>query len=128
MVDENLPPSMARSLQALFESEHHIISVRDKFQRTGVKDLEWISTLGKEGDWSVLSADVRIAKNKVEKEAFLSNNLVGFIMAPDVRKRTLTHQMSRILYIWDSIEKQSNLASRGLFQFGIRGTKFRSLL
>ncbi len=118
---------MARSLQELFEGEHHIICVRDKFQRKGVPDLEWISALQKEGGWSVLSAYVRISKNKVERDAFLSSDLIGFLMAPAVRKRSLTEQLARILYLWDSIEKQSSLVSRGLFQFGISGKKFKQL-
>ncbi len=118
---------MARALQELFEGEHQIICVRDKFKKVGVRDLEWISALQKEGGWSVLSADVRISKNRIERDAFLSSDLVGFLMAPAVRKRSLTEQMARILYLWDSIEKQSSLVSRGLFQFGISGRKFKQL-
>lgn len=118
---------MARSLQALFADEHEIVALRDKFNASGVTDLEWIKTLGNEGNWSVLTADVRIAKNRVERDAFLSNNIVGFVMAPDVRKRALTLQMARLLTIWLDLEKQSQMVSNGLFRFGIKGSKFKSL-
>jgi predicted nuclease of predicted toxin-antitoxin system len=127
LIDENLPPVMARSLQALFADEHEIVALRDKFNASGVTDLEWIKTLGNEGNWSVLTADVRIAKNRVERDAFLSNNIVGFVMAPDVRKRALTLQMARLLTIWLDLEKQSQMVSNGLFRFGIKGSKFKSL-
>jgi hypothetical protein len=118
---------MARSLQALFIETHEIIALRDKFQATGVTDLQWISELGSEGRWAVLTADMRIAKNQIEKNAFLTNNLIGFVMAPAIRKRPLTYQMARILSLWDVFEKQYDLVSRGLFQFGIKSTRMVQL-
>lgn len=127
MFDENLPPVMARSLQALFADKHEIVALRDKFKRSGIQDVEWITTLGQEGNWCVLTADTRISKNRIERNAFLSNGLVGFIMAPAVRKQPMHRQLSRILYIWDSIEGQSKFVSNGLFEFGIRGAKFKQL-
>jgi len=127
IVDENLPPKMANSLQALFAGEHTIVSMREKFGRTGVSDLEWIQDLGKEGDWSVLTADRRISRNNVEKQAFLSKDLVGFVMAPAIRKRPLTLQMARILQLWDTFDQQSQIVSRGLFEFSIRGAKLTQL-
>jgi PIN like domain len=114
---------MARSLQALFAETHEIIALREKFQRTGVSDLRWIGELGAEGRWAVLTADFRIAKNQVEKNAFLTNNLIGFVMAPAIRKRSLTFQMARVLNLWDVFEQQYNLVSRGLFQFGIKSPR-----
>jgi len=118
---------MANSLQALFAGEHTIVSMREKFGRTGVSDLEWIQDLGKEGDWSVLTADRRISRNNVEKQAFLSKDLVGFVMAPAIRKRPLTLQMARILQLWDTFDQQSQIVSRGLFEFSIRGAKLTQL-
>jgi hypothetical protein len=127
LVDENLPPRMARSLQALFVDSHEIVALRDKFERKGVTDLEWIGQLGAEGRWAVLTADMRIAKNQVEKNAFLTNNLVGFVMAPAIRKRSLTYQMARVLTLWDVFEQQYSLVSRGLFQFGIKSPRMVQL-
>ncbi len=127
LVDENLPPRMARSLQALFADTHEIVALRDKFQATGISDLKWISELGVEGRWAVLTADMRIARNQVEKSAFLTNNLIGFVMAPAIRKRPLTYQMARILTLWDVFEKQYGLVSRGLFQFGIKSSRMDPL-
>jgi predicted nuclease of predicted toxin-antitoxin system len=127
LVDENLPPRMARSLQALFVEQHEVIALRDKFGRSGVPDLEWIGKLGEEGRWVILTADVRIAKNQVEKNAFLKNNLIGFVMAPALRKQKLTLQMARVLTAWDMFERQYELVSKGLFQFGIKGGRMTPL-
>ena len=46
LVDENLPPALAKALAALFPRRHEIIHLRDRFQ-AGVTDLEWISLLGR---------------------------------------------------------------------------------
>lgn len=48
LIDENLPPALARSLDALFASQHEIIHLRSRFG-PGVKDVEWITTLSREG-------------------------------------------------------------------------------
>ncbi|WP_298396773.1 DUF5615 family PIN-like protein [Sphingobium sp.] len=120
LLDENLPPRAARSLQALFE-EHEIVALRHKFGRPGISDKEWIEALGGEGRWSVLTADRRIGRNAIEREAFLRNNLVGFVLAPSLRKRPLHQQIARLLYIWPDIVGQSELVSRGLFEISERG-------
>lgn len=121
LVDENLPARVARCLQALFPDGDEIVALRDKFGRPGVSDEEWIETLGKEGHWSILTADKRIAKNTIQRDAFLRNNLVGFVLAPGLRKKPMTIQVSRLLYIWPDLKNQSRLVSRGLFEIGERG-------
>lgn len=120
LLDENLPPRAARSLQALFE-EHEIVALRHKFGRPGISDTEWIEALGREGRWSVLTADRRIGRNAIEREALLRNNLIAFVLAPALRKKPLHQQMARLLYIWPDIVGQSGLVSRGLFEISERG-------
>jgi PIN like domain len=44
LVDENLPPALARALDVLFSPRHEIIHLRTRFG-PGVKDVDWISTL-----------------------------------------------------------------------------------
>ncbi|MER9534181.1 hypothetical protein NKI89_31095 [Mesorhizobium sp. M0309] len=48
LVDENLSPALARSLNALFAGEHEIVHIREKFG-PGVKDVAWIAQLSTEG-------------------------------------------------------------------------------
>lgn len=126
LVDENLPPRLAHSLAALFKDEHRVEAIADRFGR-GIKDLDWISALAKDGGWTILTADKRISRNRIEREAFLSNNLVGFVLSPSLRKKPLTEQMARILIAWPKIVSQANMVSRGLFELGERSTKFKSL-
>lgn len=44
----------------------------------GLPDEEWIEALGREGGWSVLSGDIRIAKKRPSRDLFLRANLTGF--------------------------------------------------
>ena len=45
LVDENLPPALARSLQALFVRKHEIVHIRDRIG-PGAKDGQWIGMKG----------------------------------------------------------------------------------
>jgi predicted nuclease of predicted toxin-antitoxin system len=65
LIDENLPPALARAFDALFAPQHEIVHLRKRFG-PGVKDVEWITTLSREGRWVVISADRRITRNKSE--------------------------------------------------------------
>ena len=83
LVDEHLPPALARSLHALFDGEHQIEHVRDKFG-PGVTDIKWIESLNAEGRWIVISADRRITRNRAEYTAFSQSKLIGFFMSKSV--------------------------------------------
>jgi hypothetical protein len=88
LIDENLPPALARSLDALFAGKHEITHLRARFG-PGVKDVEWIGTLNSEGRWVVISGDRRITRNKAEYNAFRSSHLVGFFLSKGLYKSPL---------------------------------------
>lgn len=127
MVDENLPPAMARALAALFVGKHEIVHLRDKFGPS-VKDAEWIGALSAEGHWVIISGDRRIAKNKAEQQAFKSSKLVGFFLAPSVQKAKLTKQMERLMALWETIEKQAELVRGGaMFEIPMKSSKLNQI-
>lgn len=102
VVDENLPPALARALHALFAGEHDIIHIRDRYG-PGVRDIQWIPELGQEGRWIVLSADRRIRKTRAEFQAFRTSRLVGFFLSSGLNKAPLVKKAERILALWDDI-------------------------
>jgi PIN like domain len=57
LVDNNLSPSLAHSLQPIFP-EFKIDALRDKFA-ANTSDVDWIKTLDSEGGWAVLTAERR---------------------------------------------------------------------
>jgi hypothetical protein len=103
LVDEHLPPALARALNALFAGEHEIVHVRDKFG-PGCTDVEWIAALNRDGRWVIISADRRITRNKAEYHAFRNSKLVGFFMSRGMYKSKLTKQAERLLALWEAIE------------------------
>ena len=127
VVDENLPPALAKSLDALFAGDHTIIHLRSRFG-PGVDDIDWIKELSAEGNWVVISGDRRITKNRVEAQAFRNSNLVGFFLSKGLRKARVTKQMERLLALWETIEKQVPLVAGGaMFELPMKSTRLSQL-
>lgn len=130
MVDENLPPALAKSLAALFVHEHQIIHLRDKFGPgvTGVTDVEWMRALNSEGGWIIISGDRRISRNKAEQSVFRASRLIAFIFAPGLQKAPLLKKMERLLVMWTRIEQQASLVGGGaMFEIQMKGELLKSL-
>lgn len=123
LVDNNLPPRLARGLGALFEGQHEVRHIIDKFGTGGLPDADWIERLGKEGGWAVLSGDRNIARKKPSREAFLRANLVGFFPLPAVMELPLHRQAARMLTVWPLMETIASATGRGCFEVGIRGDR-----
>jgi PIN like domain len=121
LIDENLPPALARALAALFVGEHEIDHLRIKYG-AGVKDVDWIGALNQEGRWIVVSGDTRITRNKAEQMAFRNSRLIGFFLAPSLKKAKLTRQMQRILALWEDIDALSQRVAGGaMFELPMSG-------
>jgi hypothetical protein len=81
LLDENLPPAFARSLDAL--SAHEAVSVahvRDFFG-AGTSDTKWIREVGEDGGWAIVSGDRRMLTREHELLALRQWRLTTFILA-----------------------------------------------
>ncbi|MGO6814936.1 DUF5615 family PIN-like protein [Rhizobium brockwellii] len=127
LVDENLPPALARSLNALFAGKHEVIHIRDRFG-PGVKDVEWISQLSSEGRWIVISGDRRITRNKAEYNAFRNSHLVGFFLSKGLYKSPIVKQMERVLALWQTMETQAAIVQGGaMFELPMTSTRIKQM-
>ncbi|TKT81387.1 DUF5615 family PIN-like protein [Aquamicrobium sp. LC103] len=127
LVDENLAPALARSLNALFAGKHEVVHIRERFG-PGVKDIEWIVQLSSEGRWVIVSGDRRITRNKTEYGAFRSSNLVGFFLSKGLYKSPITKQMERILALWQAMETQSAIVQGGaMFELPMTSAKLKQM-
>jgi len=125
-IDENLPPALARALDALFVGEHEVVHIREKFGPS-VKDADWVARLSSEGRWIVISGDASIAKRKTEQAVFRHSRLIGFFLSPALNRAKVTKQMQRLLALWDDIEKIAKLVAGGaMYELPISG-KIRQL-
>lgn len=127
LIDEHLPPALARALSALFAGEHEIVHLREKFGPR-VKDIEWIEALNRDGRWVIISADRRITRNRSEYHAFRNSKLIGFFMSRSLYKSKITKQAERLLALWEGI---TDLASRmeggAMFELPMKSIRIKQL-
>lgn len=112
---------MARSLNALFEGEHQITHIREKFGTGDLADEDWIKRLGTESGWSVLSGDISIAKKRPSRELFLRSNLIGFFPLPTLLKLSNAELTARLLMRWNDLVLVGQTTDRGVYEVPIRG-------
>jgi hypothetical protein len=78
LIDNNLPPALARALHALCEpADHSVTHLREKFA-PNTKDSDWIETLSRESGWSVVTHD-KLNKG-LEREALRRAGLIVFFL------------------------------------------------
>ncbi|MBY6243260.1 hypothetical protein [Methylosinus sp. Sm6] len=122
LIDEHLPPALARALDELFKGEHKVVHLRDKFGPC-VKDVEGIEALSREGRWVIISADRRITKNRAEYHVFRNSRLIGFFMSRALYKSKLTKQAERLLAVWDGmIELAMRVEGGAMFELPMKST------
>ncbi len=128
MVDNDLPPRLARALHLIFEADNdEVVALRDKFGRADVKDAEWIEQLGREGRWAVVSADRRIAKQRPSRQLFIAAGLVGLFFPPSLQKQPLYRQAARLIGLCPDLRDQVRLNANGCFEMPASGSRFRQI-
>jgi hypothetical protein len=119
LADNNISPKVARALNALVEDYHGslVIALRDKFP-ANTSDIAWITALGREGGWSVISADLHIHRNKVERAAWMQTDLIGYFLEPSLAALRPPEQAARLIMRLEAIEAQNRIV-RGPAMFSI---------
>lgn len=125
LFDHNMPPALARCLHELVSIDgHEAHALRDKFP-PNISDIDLFGALAKEGNWIVISKDVKQAKRRAERTAIIRSKVHAFYLKPAVQKLSPNQQAATILWHWDNILKQQNLSEGGLFELPVnKGSKF----
>lgn len=108
---------------------HEVVHLRDRFS-PNTKDIDWISDLGQEGEWVVISADLRITKNKHEREAWRQAAITIFFFAKGWQNQDFWEQSWRLVRWWPRIAEQAELVQPGAaFQIPLsyKSGKFKQL-
>jgi hypothetical protein len=125
--DHNMSPAMARAFRELFQKEHEIKFLAEKFQ-TNTPDIQWITTLSHEGQWVVISGDRRITRNRAEYHIFRNSNLIGLFLSSGLYKAPVIKQMERILALWPNIELVPRTVQGGaMYELPMKGVLLRQL-
>ena len=81
LLDENLPPAFARSLDALARRDGHSVAHVLDFVKAGTDDFNWIISLSEERG-AVISGDRRMLTRRHELRALKDSQVTTFILAP----------------------------------------------
>ena len=110
LVDNNLPPAWGPGLSELSKPHHHaveVVALRQKFPHDARDDV-WISALGTEMGWCVLSQD-RFGKGDIEREALRQAKLIVFRLQPQWAKHSYWPKTQALLRWWPSFRNQAKL-------------------
>jgi len=108
-LDNDLSLNLARALAALAADKYEVKHLRDKFP-ADVTDQDWLLTLGREGDWVIVSGDVRITKSRLTRQVWLESGLTAFFLEKGWTGLRFWEQAWRLVRWWPAIMKQAERA------------------
>ncbi|MGB7161137.1 MAG: hypothetical protein WBD40_23960 [Tepidisphaeraceae bacterium] len=112
-VDNCLPPRWGPALDALSKEDgHEVLHLRQKFA-ANTTDIDWIGELAGEGNWVILSGDMRITKLPHEREAWRQAQLTAFFLHKSWSAFRMWDKTWRIVRWWPRIIEQSGLVRAG---------------
>lgn len=129
-LDNCIAPAIAQALAILAEREGYppLTYLRQKFAPE-TPDIEWITQLGNEGDWVIVSGDPRISRGRHEREAWLESGLTAFFLAKGWMNQKLWDQAWQLIRWWPHIVAQAQAVRPGAgFLVPWNGTKFQQLI
>lgn len=120
LVDNNLSPSLAHSLQPLFP-EFQIVALREKFS-ANTTDLEWMNALTVEGGWAALTAERRLKTRPHERLALDRSRIVFFFLTGSWLKYSIPETAWRLIRLVPLMAKQAAIADSGLFDLPVNAS------
>ena len=109
-LDNNISHRLAAALLALeyrVERENWTIKhLRDLFEPQ-TEDIAWLEALGREGEWIVISGDIRISRNPTERAAWRESGLTAFFFASQYPEKNIWTQVTHFLHWWPEITREA---------------------
>ena len=119
--DNCLAPKHAKAFNSLFEPDHQAVAVREKFS-PDTADAVWLPELAKEGDWIIISGDVRIGRSVHEQKAWHDSKLTVFFLKKGWTNLPLLVQHAKLAHCMTEIIKQAERAKPGTgFSVSVNG-------
>ena len=109
-LDNNISHRLAAALLSLeyrVERENWTIKhLRDLFEPQ-TEDIAWLEALGREGEWIVISGDIRISRNPTERAAWRESGLTPFFFASQYPEKNIWTQVTHFLHWWPEITREA---------------------
>jgi len=109
--DNTLAPRLARALDELVGPESRVVHLTEDFS-ADTPDIAWIEKLAANGNWTIISGDLRISRNPHERRAWQSAGLTTFFLKGWPQK-SFWIQASRLVQWWPDIEQQARRVKAG---------------
>ncbi len=106
--DTSISLRLVRALKVIAEHQaYEILHLNERYDKSSVPDEEWLTDLGKDSDWIIISADPRITRGKVEKAAWMESGLTAFFFSDGWSSRTIYEQGADLIRRWPDIVRLS---------------------
>jgi hypothetical protein len=115
--DNCVSPKLARAIHALVEpitTVQHLVDLYPAANRESVADLVWIKRLADEGDWVIVSGDLRITTLAHERSAWKESGLTAFFQRKGWTKQDKWMQVRHLVRWWPDIQSFASNAQKGL--------------
>lgn len=122
LIDHNLSPRLAAALNAFFvEDGFNFYSLREKFSVDATDEEIFVKWRAAGGDL-LISGDIRITKNRLQKKAFKESGLIGLFFNRTVLALAPNKQAAIIINLWEDIIQELKAAQIGtIFIMGPNG-------
>lgn len=130
-VDNCLPKGLAQALNIL-DNQNRVVHLREKFS-PDIEDSQWITRLAREGDWIIISGDIRITKSPLNRKAWLESGLTAFFFEKGWTNHDLWGQAWRAIKWWPEIIQFASRVETGTgwnvpVKFGSKSGKFKQVV
>jgi hypothetical protein len=110
--DNNLAPKLAHGLNELAEPDHQVTHLKDRFPGN-TEDSVWMAALANETDLVIVTADVRIRRNRHEVKAWKEAGHTIFFLKPGWTDLTFWEQATKFTRCFPDLIKEAERAQRG---------------
>ncbi len=106
--DNCVAPAIAKAMRELCVDRGHSVEYLRNMFDASTADVEWLGTLGAQGNWIVVSADVRITKrNSPERAAWKQSGLTAFFFHERFPEEGFWNQVHTVVRRWPDIQAQA---------------------
>jgi len=120
--DNNLSKHLAHAMNLLCESDgDQVVALRDKFPQDAT-DLKWITDLGMERDWVIVSVDHGLFRKELEGVALRRSGLTAFFLAKGWGNKKFWEFAYSLMRWWPEIASAAKTNKGRIFEVPARLT------
>lgn len=111
--DNNISPRICNALKALvdIDAPYEIVHLRDRFEQS-IADADYLNAL-KGGDWILITYDLGIRKNPINKKAWEEAQLPTFFFQGSFANQDRWVQAWKVIKCWPQMVKKARRMSPG---------------